>query len=132
MAVSMVKKKLAPFGMVYYDNPIHVNGVPKKMYFPMITLHIIGKLKTMNILEKFLKLVRRKKVSDEPKLDGIVDGEEILPDNYPVNWDFLYVCDGKVVRSNIQGTVRTLKQDVQCTEVRNCEIGKRNLWDFAV
>src|SRR3990167_6475339 len=34
-----------------------------------------------------------------------------LPDSYIVYPDYVYVCDGKVVRSDIQGTVADLKRD---------------------
>ena len=38
---------------------------------------------------------------------------EELPDNYPVYWDYLYVCDGKVICSDIQGTIADLKRDLR-------------------
>ena len=40
------------------------------------------------------------------KLDGVMDGETVLNDNYPVYGDYLYVADEKVVRSDVFGTVR--------------------------
>lgn len=39
--------------------------------------------------------------------------ENELEDDYPVYWDYFYVCDGKVIRSDIQGTVRQLKNDLR-------------------
>jgi hypothetical protein len=57
--------------------------------------------------------------------------EEILPDNYPVYGDNLYVCDGKVIRSDVFGTVATLKSDLrsfyklEAKEIRRCDIEGR-------
>ena len=39
--------------------------------------------------------------------------EEPLPDDYPVYGDYLYVCDGRVIRSDVFGTVATLKRDLR-------------------
>ena len=39
--------------------------------------------------------------------------ERELENNYPVHFDYLYVCDGKVVRSDIDGTVADLKRDLR-------------------
>lgn len=38
--------------------------------------------------------------------------ERVLPDDYPVYWDYYYVVDGKVVRSDVNGNVMTLKRDL--------------------
>lgn len=56
--------------------------------------------------------------------------EEILPDNYPVFWDYLYVADGEVIRSDIKGTIADLKkdlqnQDISCNEITSCDIAGR-------
>lgn len=53
--------------------------------------------------------------------------ERTLEDDYPVHWDYLYVVDGKVVCSNVKGTVRTLKEDLRsrgwpAQEVTTCDI----------
>jgi len=37
--------------------------------------------------------------------------ERVLEDDYSVFYDYLYVADGKVIISDIQGTVRDLKRD---------------------
>lgn len=55
--------------------------------------------------------------------------EHILPDDYPVHWDYLYVCDGKVTRSDIMGTVRDLKRDTGAKEVMNCDMAGRGMFD---
>ena len=39
--------------------------------------------------------------------------EEPLPDDYPVYGDYLYVCDGRVIRGDVFGTVATLKHDLR-------------------
>ena len=51
--------------------------------------------------------------------------ERILDNDYPVFWDYYYVCDDKVVVSNIQGTVLDLKRDLKCKEVKSCDIEAR-------
>ena len=65
---------------------------------------------------------------DKPILDGIMDGERVLDDAHPVHGDYLYVADGKVVRSDVFGTVRDLKRDLGAEEIRNCAMGCRNLF----
>lgn len=52
--------------------------------------------------------------------------ETVLPDDYPVYGDYLYVCDGRVVRSDVFGTVRDLRRDTGATEVRRCDIVGRS------
>ncbi len=47
-------------------------------------------------------------VKEEESLD-----ERILEDNFPVYCDYLYVCDGKVIKSDIQGTVKDLRRDLR-------------------
>lgn len=42
-----------------------------------------------------------------------MEAQEALPDNYPVYWDYLYLVDGKVIRSDIQGTVLDFKRDLR-------------------
>ena len=69
-------------------------------------------------------------------LTGIMPNETILEDSHPVNWDFLYVVDdsgGKVVRSDVKGTVLTLKADLRkrgyrAENIYNCKMGDRNLF----
>lgn len=52
--------------------------------------------------------------------------ETILPDGYPVYGDYLYVADGKVIRSDWHGvTVRHLKHYLKATEIRRCNIEAR-------
>lgn len=48
--------------------------------------------------------------------------EPVLSDDYPVFCGYLYVCDDRVVTSDIEGTVRELKKHVNCKEVRRCDI----------
>jgi hypothetical protein len=38
--------------------------------------------------------------------------EPILADDYPVHYSYLYVADGKLIISDVQGTVRDLKRDL--------------------
>lgn len=58
--------------------------------------------------------------------------EEVLPDNYPVHPDYFYVCDGEVRRSPVSGYVADLKQEMGCSEVRNCDLASRGLLGYIV
>lgn len=52
--------------------------------------------------------------------------EPVLPDNYPVYGDYLYVADGKVIRSDLHGaTVGRLKAYLKADEIRRCDIAGR-------
>jgi hypothetical protein len=51
--------------------------------------------------------------------------EPILDDDYPVHFDYLYVADGKVIRSDIRGTVLQLKRITKSYEIRRCDITGR-------
>ena len=48
--------------------------------------------------------------------------ERVLADDYPVFWDYWYVVDGKVIKSDIKGTVADLKRDLRAQEIKNCDI----------
>lgn len=57
--------------------------------------------------------------------------EQILDDNHPVFWDYLYVADGKIVRSDVKGTVATLKRDLRTLGrkakiITSCNIAMRS------
>lgn len=39
--------------------------------------------------------------------------ERELDDDFPVYLDYLYVADGRVIRSEIQGTVKALKYNLE-------------------
>lgn len=54
--------------------------------------------------------------------------EPILPDDYPVYGDYIYVVDGRPVRSDVFGTVRDLKRDTGGQEVRRCDLAGRGAW----
>jgi hypothetical protein len=52
--------------------------------------------------------------------------EEVLPDDYPVYGNYLYVADGKVYMSDWHDiTVRALKIHENFAEVRRCNIEAR-------
>lgn len=46
-------------------------------------------------------------------MEQIKLNERVLDDDYPVYMDYLYVCDGKVIRSDVEGTVKDLKRDLR-------------------
>jgi hypothetical protein len=52
--------------------------------------------------------------------------EDILPDDYPIYGDYLYVADGKVYRSDWHGiTAAQLKAREKFKELRRCNIAAR-------
>ncbi len=52
--------------------------------------------------------------------------EPILEDDYPVYADYLYVADGKVIRSDLHGvTAARLKRYLGAKEIRRCDIAGR-------
>jgi len=53
--------------------------------------------------------------------------ERVLDNDYPVYWDYIYVADGKVVRSDIQGTVSDLKRDLKAEVITTCDYFGRGL-----
>lgn len=63
--------------------------------------------------------------------------EKVLPDDYPVYGDHLYVCDGRVIRCDLMdGTVAELKRDLrsfhklEAREITSCDIsGRQKLLD---
>lgn len=63
--------------------------------------------------------------------------ERILPDDYPVYGDYLYVSDGKVIRSDVFGNIADLKRDLrsfyklEAKVITNCDIQARKLGDLA-
>lgn len=87
--------------------------------------------------DKLKRIEASKMQTVKPKhsfnMDGILPEEEILPDTYPVHWDFLYIVDdngGKVVRSDVAGTVATLKRDLRsrgykAENIYSCDHSKR-------
>ena len=65
-------------------------------------------------------------VFDESKLN-----EPVLGDDYPVNWDYFYLINGKIFRSDVKGTVSNLRRNyfdvmkVKAEEVKRYDIGGR-------
>lgn len=55
--------------------------------------------------------------------------EKLLPDDYPVYGDYLYVADGKVIRSDYHDVnIKYLKAKLDAKEITNCDIyGRRAL-----
>jgi hypothetical protein len=65
---------------------------------------------------------------------GVGLNETELENDYPVYCDYLYVCDGKVVKSDVQGTIADLKRDLrshyklEAKVITTCDIeGRRKL-----
>jgi hypothetical protein len=56
--------------------------------------------------------------------------EPVLPDDYPVYGDYLYVADGKVIKSDWHDiTVRQLKRLLGAIEIRRCDMVGRGAFD---
>ena len=53
--------------------------------------------------------------------------EPILPDDYPVHYDYWYLADGKPIRSPLGGglTVFDLKRELKANEIRRCDFVER-------
>jgi hypothetical protein len=52
--------------------------------------------------------------------------ETILPEDYPIYGDYIYICDNNLYRSDWHGiTVRQLKNEEGFKEVRRCELVER-------
>jgi len=62
------------------------------------------------------------------KTNDFYPNENILPDNYPIYYGYLYLCDSIIVSSDICGEVIDLKRDTGCNEVRNCDFIERKLF----
>lgn len=66
-------------------------------------------------------------------METIKLNEQELSNDYPVHWNYLYVVDGKVIRSYEKGTVSTLKKDLRsigmkANIVMNCDVeGRRKI-----
>lgn len=55
-----------------------------------------------------------------------LEEETLLPDDYPVYWDYLYWVDSRIERSDVQGTVGMLRTCIihdgrSAREVRRCD-----------
>lgn len=63
--------------------------------------------------------------------------EKELPNDYPVYYGYLYRVDGKLIESDVRGTVATLKDDlynkgISCNVVKNFDReGTRKLYEEA-
>lgn len=55
--------------------------------------------------------------------------EPILPDDYPVHYDFAYIVDDTPILSDFGGgaTVADMKRYLPCKEVRRCDLAGRGL-----
>ena len=53
--------------------------------------------------------------------------ERTLPDDYPVYYEYAYVADGRVVVSDVSGTVMDLKRDTGACEIKNCDLYGRKI-----
>jgi len=58
--------------------------------------------------------------------------ERELPNDYPINYSYLYVVDGRPWKSPDQMTVGELKRRGKFSSVKNCDISGRDLWHQAM
>lgn len=96
-----------------------------------------------NQKERKLSFEQFKKENTEPKKDnriltGLLEGEKLLPDDYPVYAHYLYVEEYannqfKVISSDVFGNVARLKEILNskssqpCINIYSCNLVKRNL-----
>ena len=52
--------------------------------------------------------------------------ETILPDDYPVYIDYVYIADMVIIKSPIKGKVWQLKEELKANEIRRCDIFGHN------
>ena len=53
----------------------------------------------------------------------LTESETILPDDYPVFGDYIYIIDGEFRQCNLtQGTIADLKRTEGAKEIRRCDI----------
>jgi hypothetical protein len=55
--------------------------------------------------------------------------EDVMEDDMNVFIGYLYVCDGEVVKSHMEGKVRDLKLTLKVKEVRTCNPFARGIQD---
>ena len=53
--------------------------------------------------------------------------EPVLEDNYPVFYGYAYIADGKVILSDIEGSVKNLKEYTKAIEIRRCDLVGREV-----
>jgi len=96
---------------------------------------VISDIKKTDNESKLLEIAKDnfsfESLSDVCKPDNVELSESELSNDFDVYWDYLYVCDGKVIRSDIQGTVADLKRDLrlhyklEAKVITNCDIEGR-------
>jgi hypothetical protein len=62
-----------------------------------------------------------------PKPDEELD-ERVLEDKYPVYYGYCYVADGRVISSDVSGTVADLRRNLQAREIKSCDMNGRDLF----
>jgi hypothetical protein len=104
---------------------LHLVSTFEKYYLNGTVERVKMQVKDKNVAINF--------VAPNKDLVGCVNASEFeLEDTYRVYWDHLYVCDGKIIKSDIQGTVADLKRDLQthfkleAKVITNCDIIGRN------
>lgn len=58
--------------------------------------------------------------------------ERILEDDYPIHAGYIYLFDGEPLRARVTTTVGRMKEETGVQVIRNCDIGRRNLWDQTI
>jgi hypothetical protein len=64
----------------------------------------------------------------------VFESEVVLEDDYPVHAGYCYLADGKVIISDVFGTVATLKSDLftfgypRNVEIRRCDLMARQMF----
>lgn len=58
--------------------------------------------------------------------------ERELDNEHPMFAGYMYVVEGKVVRSKVNISVGDFKKQTNVKSVKNCDIGGRNLWEYSI
>ncbi len=60
-------------------------------------------------------------------MEGLLESEYMLEDDFPVVKNRLYIIDGKIQKSDMNGDVSGLKARLNATEIASCDAHARSL-----
>jgi hypothetical protein len=70
---------------------------------------------------------------ESPREVNVEMAERVLEEDYPVYVGYLYVCDGEVISSDVEGTIKDLRRDLrdyykmEANVITSCDIFGRRL-----
>lgn len=57
-----------------------------------------------------------------PKEFNLLPSETVLPDDYPINFGYVYIMDSVFTRSDVQVSVAEYKRKFNVKEIRRCDL----------